>query len=297
MAARALAAQPRHDGHPGIGPPDFHKPLPIVRSVIPAHRLPAPDAIPTRDLTAPRQPEASDPQHRLGIDPETMVRLPRGKPGPFFAMPLFDQPGHQSLSPDPGFAPHQHASHHPGAIPVTFPLQKERGGALETGAEQEPLTDPYQADHSEHPGPPDWRSSIAILKPYYHQMHFGPFSCCGIVGRDPFPQVAGQPRTCRPATISRYSRPADPVRWTAKALCRNRGNDRLADRPCGPDIRADGTVRPQGPLLRERHRPARGLPGLHGTKPPGDAFRILPDSKASGMGSAEAETNRRDAHR
>ncbi|MCE8472504.1 hypothetical protein LZ189_26280, partial [Rhodovulum sulfidophilum] len=75
-------------------------------------------------------------------------------------MPLFDQPGHQSLSPDPGFAPHQHASHHPGAIPVTFPLQKERGGALETGAEQEPLTDPYQADHSEHPGPPDWRSSI-----------------------------------------------------------------------------------------------------------------------------------------
>jgi len=304
---RALAAQRRHNVHPGIGPPvfrkpDFHKPvfrthMPIVISVIPAHRFPASDAIPTRDLTAQRQPEASAPQHRHGVDPETGAPPPRGKPGPFFAIPLFDQPGHQSLSPDPGFPPHQHASHHPGATPAASQQQRDRGGALETGAEQEPITDPYQADRSEHPGQPHWRSSIVILKTYYHQMHFSPFSCRGIVGRDPFPQVAGQPPTCRPATISRYSRPADPVRWRAKAPCRNLCNDRLADRPCGPGIRADGTARPQDPLLRERHRPAHGLPGCTAPSRRAMPSASPPDSKANGTGSAEAETNRRDAHR
>lgn len=76
MAARALAVQQPYNVHPGIGPRDFRKPdfrmhMPIVRSVIPAHRFPAPDAIPASGLAAPRQPEATDPQQHHGVDPET----------------------------------------------------------------------------------------------------------------------------------------------------------------------------------------------------------------------------------
>jgi len=135
VLARAgmLAAQGHDIINLGIGQPDFRTPDHIVEAGIRALQDGAHGYTPSMGLPSLREAVATDINQRYGIAPNVnLIQIvPGGKPVLFTAMMLLGGPGHEILTPDPGFPIYQSAINYSGAKSVSYGLNEENGFAFD----------------------------------------------------------------------------------------------------------------------------------------------------------------------
>ena len=107
--AGVLSAQGHDIINLGIGQPDFKTPEHIVEAGMRALQDGAHGYTPSMGLMSLRETVAEDAQQRYGVRPDVshIQIVPGGKPVMFTAMMLLGWPGHEILTPDPGFPIYQ----------------------------------------------------------------------------------------------------------------------------------------------------------------------------------------------
>ena len=122
--AAALGAAGEDIINLGIGQPDFRTPDHIVEAGIKALQDGAHGYTPSMGLMSLRETVAEDAFQRYGVRPdvERIQIVPGGKPVMFTAMMLLGGPGHEILTPDPGFPIYHSASNYSGAKSVFYGL-------------------------------------------------------------------------------------------------------------------------------------------------------------------------------
>ena len=127
----------------GIGQPDFRTPEHIVEAGIRALQDGAHGYTPSLGLPALREAVATDIHQRYGIEPNVnnIQIVPGGKPILFTAMMLLGGPGHEILTPDPGFPIYQSAINYSGARSVSYGLIEKNGFAFDAENVLSKITD------------------------------------------------------------------------------------------------------------------------------------------------------------
>ena len=141
--AGVLAANGHDIINLGIGQPDFKTPEHIVEAGIRALQDGAHGYTPSMGLPALREAVASDIRQRYGIEPRInqIQIVPGGKPVIFTAMMLLGGPGHEILTPDPGFPIYQSAINYSGAKSVPYGLVEKNGFAFDAEDVLSKITD------------------------------------------------------------------------------------------------------------------------------------------------------------
>ena len=131
--AGVLAAQGHDIINLGIGQPDFRTPDHIVEAGIRALQDGAHGYTPSMGLPALREAVAADIHRRYGSKPDVnLIQIvPGGKPVLFTAMMLLGGPGHEILTPNPGFPIYQSAINYSGARAVSYGLIEKNGFAFD----------------------------------------------------------------------------------------------------------------------------------------------------------------------
>ena len=127
----------------GIGQPDFRTPDHIVEAGIKALQDGAHGYTPSMGLMSLRETVAEDAFQRYGVRPDVnqIQIVPGGKPVMFTAMMLLGGPGHEILTPDPGFPIYQSAINYSGAKSVSYGLVEENGFAFDAEDVLSKITD------------------------------------------------------------------------------------------------------------------------------------------------------------
>ena len=141
--AAALGAAGKDIINLGIGQPDFRTPDHIVEAGIKALQDGAHGYTPSMGLMSLRETVAEDAFQRYGVRPDVkrIQIVPGGKPVMFTAMMLLGGPGHEILTPDPGFPIYQSAINYSGAKSVSYGLVEEKGFAFDAEDVLSKITD------------------------------------------------------------------------------------------------------------------------------------------------------------
>lgn len=141
--AGALSASGKDIINLGIGQPDFRTPEHIVEAGMKALRDGAHGYTPSMGLMSLRETVAEDALQRYGVRPDVnrIQIVPGGKPVMFTAMMLLGGPGHEILTPDPGFPIYQSAINYSGAKSVSYGLVEEKGFAFDADDVLSKITD------------------------------------------------------------------------------------------------------------------------------------------------------------
>lgn len=131
--AGALAAGGRDIINLGIGQPDFRTPEHIVEAGIKALQDGAHGYTPSQGLPELIEAVSDDVFARYQVRPDShcIQIVPGGKPVLFIAMMLLGGPGHEILTPDPGFPIYSSAINYSGAKPVPYQLDEKNGFAFD----------------------------------------------------------------------------------------------------------------------------------------------------------------------
>jgi aspartate aminotransferase len=127
----------------GIGQPDFDTPDHIKEEAIKAlkegfTKYVAPPGIPElREAIAEYVSEFTG----ADVKPDEVIVLPGTKPGIYFSMMAYVEPGDEVIVPDPGFPVYESVVRYAGGKPVFVPLREENAFRMTPEAVQEAVTE------------------------------------------------------------------------------------------------------------------------------------------------------------